>query len=53
MSIGGFVLLMLPYTLVSLLLLLAWTALVAVLASQVTSNVPAAPLAGSVQKAAP
>lgn len=28
MSIGGFVLLMLPYTLVSLLLLLAWAALV-------------------------
>ena len=42
MSIEGFVLLMLPYTLVSLLLLLAWAALAAVLASQVTSNVPAA-----------
>ena len=38
-------LLMLLYTLVSLLLPLAWAALVAVLASQVTSNVPAAPLA--------
>ena len=39
MSIGGFVLLMLPYTLVSLLLLLAWAALVCRKAS-------AAPLRG-------
>ena len=37
MSIGGFVLLMLPYTLVSLLLLLAWAALVCQKASAALS----------------